>query len=148
MPRISSASARLGPNGEDKSAAVLSCVASTLRAVAQHDSDLALELFLKIDFQDDKLLATVHMYEIIRNGLLKHYKDFRPYVERMLRSDDPATCEAGGCLAAIAALEHSDAASLRDQATTGNRTYTNRSGAGSCRESCLRRVSCVVRSSA
>jgi len=105
---------------QDKSAAVLSCVASTLRAVAEHDSDLALQLFQKMDIPDDSLLATVHAYELIRSGLREHYEKSRPYIARMLRSDDAAVCESGGCLAAIAALEHVEAADLRDQATAGN----------------------------
>jgi hypothetical protein len=132
---------------KDKSA-VLSCVASTLRAVAQHDAEMSLELFQKIDISDNRLLATVHVYEFIRGGLGEHYKRLRPYIERMLRSDDAAVCEGGACLAAIAALGHPEAADLRDQATAGNenmRLGIARVAAGNlaspdCRQWCERQL--------
>jgi hypothetical protein len=101
---------------QDESAAVLSCVVSTLRAVAQHDAAMALELFQKIDIADDGLLATRHVYDFIREGLREHYEELRPYVTRMLRSENAVVSESVGCLAAIAVLELSEAADLADQA--------------------------------
>ena len=92
---------------QDKSAAVLSCVASTLRAVARHDTALALALFQKMNISDDRLLASLHMYEFILGALRDQYETMRPYVERMLQSNDADVCEGGACLAAIAGLENS-----------------------------------------
>lgn len=133
---------------KDKSAAVLSCVASTLRAVGQHEAEMSLELFQKIDITDDRLLATVHVYEFIRGGLREHYKKLRPYIARMLQSDDAGVCEGGACLVAIAALGHPEAADLRDQATAGNenmRLGIARVAAGNlaspeCRQWCERQL--------
>ena len=105
---------------QDKSAAVLSCVASTLRAVARHDTALALALFQKMNISDDRLLASLHMYEFILGALRDQYETMRPYVERMLQSNDADVCEGGACLAAIAGLENSAAADLRDRAIAGN----------------------------
>jgi hypothetical protein len=104
----------------DKSTAVLSCTASTLLAVADHDEEVALELFRVIDFADDRLLATPNVYEFIRRGLRVHCERLRPLIERMLRSEHAAVLEGGACLAAIAAFEHPEAADLRDQAVAGN----------------------------
>jgi hypothetical protein len=81
---------------------------------------MALGLLQKMDIPDDRLLATPHMYELIRGGLRDYYEGLRPFIERMLGSDDATVCEEGACLAAIAALEHPEAADLRSQAVAGN----------------------------
>ena len=105
---------------QDKSVCVMSCVASTLCAVAYHDVPLAFELFARVDIVDDRLLATRHVYDFILSGLRNRYEQLRPFIERMLRSSDMTVCEAGGRLAGIAALEHEDATELVEKATAGN----------------------------
>jgi hypothetical protein len=105
---------------QDKSTAVLSCVASTLRAVARHDTALALALFQKINISDERFLAPLHVYEFVLGALPNQYGPMRPYIERMLESNDADVCEGGACLAAIAALGNAAAADLRDRAAAGN----------------------------
>ena len=45
----------------DRSAAVLSCVAGTLRAVAYHDPALGMSLFRNMDLSEDRLLSMRHV---------------------------------------------------------------------------------------
>ena len=103
----------------DRSAAVLSCVAGTLQAVAYRDTALGLSLFLSMNLSEDSLLATHHVCEFIRGNLWNHFTELRPIVERMLRSSEPKVCEAGARLASIAALRHQSAADLVDEALCG-----------------------------
>lgn len=104
----------------DKSISVRSCVAATLLAVASHDMPLALELFMKLDAADDRLLATQYVERFIYCGLNRYFSQLRHYVERMLRSTDPKTSEAGARLASLAALYHPDAADLVNEAISGS----------------------------
>jgi hypothetical protein len=104
----------------DPSTCVRSCVAGTLRAVAYHDASLALALFQRMDTEDDRLLATVHVYDFIRSLLPDHFDDFRPTIERMLRSGDADAAQAGARLAGLAALYHDRAADLDREAATGS----------------------------
>ena len=104
----------------DKSISVRSCVASTLLAVARHDTPLALDLFKKLDAADDRLLATQYADRFIYHGLRQHFAQLRPYVERILRSREPKVSEAGARLASMAALYHEDAADLANEATSGS----------------------------
>ncbi len=106
---------------QDRSICVRSCVASALQAVACHNTQLSLELFLRMDIGDDLLLGTTSVERFIRNGLLDHFKKLRPYVERMLRSNEDSVCEAGARLASIAALHHESAGALEEEAMAGNR---------------------------
>ena len=104
----------------DPSAAVLSCVTGTLRAVAHHDPVLGMLLFHRMNLSEDRLLATHHVYEFIRGGLRDSFAELRPTVERMLRSPKPGVCKAGSRLAGIATLlEHESAADLADEALRG-----------------------------
>ncbi len=104
----------------DPSAAVLSCVAETIRAVAHHDPVLGMSLFHRMNLSEDRLLATHHVYEFIRGGLRDSFAELRPIVERMLRSPKPRVCKAGSRLASIATLlEHDSAADLADEALRG-----------------------------
>ena len=104
----------------DPSAAVLSCVAETIRAVAHHDPVLGMSLFHRMNLSEDRLLATHHVYEFIRGGLRDSFAELRPIVERMLRSPKPRVCKAGSRLASIATLlEHDRAADLADEALRG-----------------------------
>ena len=105
----------------DRSAAVRSCVAGTLRAVFFHDPALGMSLFRSMNLSEDRLLATPHVYHFMLHGLRDGFADLQPIVERMLRSSEPEVCEAGARLAGIAVLVgHESAAALVDEALHGS----------------------------
>ena len=104
----------------DRSAAVLSCVAGTLRAVACHDPALGMSLFRNMDLSEDRLLSTRHVRGFIHDHLHDGFAELRPIVERMLRSSEPEVRKAGARLACIAALIHEGAADLVDEALRGD----------------------------
>jgi hypothetical protein len=104
----------------DRSLGVRSCVASTLLAVALHDSPLALELFATLAVADDRLLATLYAERFIYYRLRENFFVLRPLVERMLRSFDSDVSRAGARLACLAALDHPTAADLADEAMHGD----------------------------
>ena len=104
----------------DRSAAVLSCVAGTLRAVACHDPMLGMSLFQSMNLSEDRLLATHHIYKFIRGSLHDNFAELRPIVERMLRSSEPEVRKAGARLASIAALIHERTTDLVDEALRGD----------------------------
>ena len=103
----------------DRSAAVLSCVAGTLRAVACHDPALGISLFRNMDLPEDRLLATLHVCGFIHSHLHDGFAELRSIVEHMLRSSEPEACEAGARFACIAYLIHERAAGLVDDALRG-----------------------------
>ena len=105
---------------QDRSAAVLSCVAGTLWAVACHDPALGMLLFRNMNLSEDRLLATHYVYKFIRDSLRDNFAELRPIIERMLRSSEPAICKAGARLASIAALIHEGAADIVDEALRGD----------------------------
>ena len=105
---------------QDRSAAVISCVAGTIHAVAVHDPQLAVSLFQSMNLPTDRLLATLSVREFIRLNLTDRFAAMHPFVERMLQSADPAVHKAGGRLASIAALQHESAAELADEALRGS----------------------------
>ncbi|MBI2094929.1 MAG: hypothetical protein HYT89_02040 [Candidatus Omnitrophica bacterium] len=104
----------------DENLSVRSCAASTLLAVARHNTPLALELFKKLAEADDRLLATPYVDRFIYYSLHKNFIQVRPYVERMLRSKEPKVSEVGARLAGVAALYHEDAADLVNKAMSGS----------------------------
>ena len=104
----------------DRSAAVLSCVAGTLRAVAYHDPAVGMLLFGNMNLSEDRLLSTRDVYGFIHGHLRDGFSELRPIVERMLRSPEPEVCQAGARLAGIAALTHEPAAGLVDEALRGD----------------------------
>ncbi len=104
----------------DPSAAVRSCVAGTLRAVAWHDPALGMSLFLKMDLSEDSLLATDHVYGFIRDAIRDNFAEVEPVLKRMLRSPEPDVRKAGGRLASLAALHGQNSASLVDEALRGD----------------------------
>ena len=103
----------------DPSAAVRSCVAGVLRAVAFHDPALGIQLFRGMNLSEERLLATVHVYGFVYDHLRKEFTVLRPIVERMLRSSDAEVCKAGAQLASLAAMVHERAADLGDEALRG-----------------------------
>ena len=104
----------------DRSAAVLSGVAGTLRAVAYRDPALSMLLFRNMDLSEDRLLATRYIDKFIQSSLRDNFAELRPIVERMLRSSEPEVREAGASLASIAALIHERATDLVDEALRGD----------------------------
>ena len=104
----------------DPSTAVLSCVAGTLRAVAYHDISLGMSLFQGMDLSEDRLLATRHVCKFIRDRLNDRLSEWRPIIERMLRSSEPDVREAGARLACLSALQHESAADLANEALRGD----------------------------
>ena len=104
----------------DPSAAVLSCVAGTLRAVAYRAPTLGLRLFLGMSLSEDRLLATYHIRGFIRDRLQDSFAELRPIVERMLRVSEPEVCEAGARLASLALLVDQSALDLVDEALRGS----------------------------
>lgn len=104
----------------DPSAAVLSWSAGVIGAVASHDPELGMSLFLSADLFDDRLLATTHVRQFFRWGLHDHFAELRPILERMLRSDEPEVCELGARLVSVAVLlGHEDAEDLAEEARSG-----------------------------
>ena len=83
---------------QDWSAAVLSCVAGTLRAVAYHDPALGIPLFQSMSLSEDRLLATLHVCSFIRDHLHDSFAELRPIIERMLWSSEPEVREGGGTI--------------------------------------------------
>ena len=104
----------------DPSAAVLSCVAGTLRAVAYHDPALGIRLFRSMDFSEEALLGTRDSYMFIRDRLRDSFSDLQPLLSRMLRSPEPKVCEAGARLVSIAFLSDQDAGDLVNEALYGS----------------------------
>ena len=104
---------------QDRSAAVLSCVAGTLRAVASHDPALGMSLFLSMNLSEYRLLATRHVSDFIRMSLHENFPKLRPIIEHMLHSSEPEVCEAGAHLAGIAVLGHESTADLVGEALQG-----------------------------
>ena len=110
----------LGRMVQDRSAAVISCVAGTLRAVAYHDPALGMSLFQNMNLSEDRLLATRHVYDFIKGGLRDNFVKLRSMVSRMLRSSAPEVRKAGARLASIAALICEDTEDLFDETLSGN----------------------------
>jgi hypothetical protein len=110
----------------DPSAAVRSCVAGVLRAVAYHDTTRALALFSRMHISDERLLGTAHVEEFIASLLRDHYDDLRATIARMLRSSESAVAQVGARLAGLAALYHDRAADLASKASEG--TVSQRCG--------------------
>ena len=104
----------------DRSTCVQSCVVGTLRAMAYHDDGSALALFGRMDAGDERLLATIDVYEFIRSLLYDHFDELRVTIERMLRSDTQDVAHAGARLAGIASLHHERAIDLDREAAAGH----------------------------
>lgn len=100
----------------DESPAVLSCVAGTLNAVAPIDAELAISLFNHVDLSEDRLLATRHVGDFLRDRLRNSFVEVRPIVERMLRSSVADVCEVGSRLAGLAVFASKEAKDLVDEA--------------------------------
>ncbi len=111
----------------DKSLAVRACASLALLVIINHDSEFALEHFLRLveprdnQTDDERLLATRDVERFINYGLYEYFERLRHVVERMLQSGHPETSKAGARLASIAVLLHHDnAEALVEEALHGN----------------------------
>lgn len=89
---------------EDRNLSVRACVASTLLAIAHHDTPLAVRLFQKLAETDERLLQTHHADKFIYHGLQEHFPALQPCIVKMLRSTVTKVSEAGSRLACLAFL--------------------------------------------
>jgi hypothetical protein len=104
----------------DPSLGVRSVVASTLFAVARHDTPLALRLMGTLLAADERLLGTAHVSDFIQSGLREHFERFAPTIERMLRSARDEVRKQGATLACLARLYHESADPLAKLAQSGD----------------------------
>ena len=104
----------------DRSPAVLSCVAGTLRAVAYRDAALGTSLFLDMNLSEERLLATRHVDHFLRNQLRNDFAKLQPIIVRMLRSSDSEVQKTGARLASFGVLQHgSSAVALVEESMRG-----------------------------
>lgn len=103
----------------DPSLAVRAVVASTLFAVARHDTLLALRLMDNLLQADERLLGTAYVRDFIRASLAEHFDHFAPTIERMLRSSWDEVKKQGGILACLARLYREAADPLAEAALSG-----------------------------
>lgn len=104
----------------DPSLAVRACVASTLLAVARHDTPLALRWSSILFDADDRLLATGYVQDLIHRGLREYFEHFAPVIQRMLRSVHEKVKEVGGSLACLARLYQAKADEISEAALAGD----------------------------
>lgn len=110
----------------DESLAVRSCVGSTLEAITYHDWDFALAQFARLteskgSLDDDRLLATPDVENFIHRALSDYFGRLQSVIERMLRSKDSVTSEAGARLANLAVFSnHKEAEALVEEALQGS----------------------------
>ena len=104
----------------ERAPSVASCVARTLRTVAYHNPALGLELFLRMDFSEERLLGTRHVYEFIRENLRQNFAELESLTRRMLRSPHPDVRKAGAELACLATFDDEGARGLAVEALQGD----------------------------
>ncbi len=104
----------------DPSLAVRACAPSTLVAVAVHNEPWAITLFKQLLETDDKLLNSHYVEDFLARGLRKHVEDFRPVIDRMLRSEMKEVRQSGGRLACLARLYHPELDELSEAAMSGD----------------------------
>ena len=104
----------------ERTPSVASCVARTLRTVAYHSPVLGLELFLRMDFSEERLLGTHHVCEFMRENLHQSFSGLKNMTLRQLRSPHPDLRRAGARLVCLAAFTHDDALELAAAARLGD----------------------------
>ena len=103
-----------------RSAAVGSCVAYTLRTVAYHKRELGVDLFLRMDFSEDRLLGSRHVYKFMRENVRHAFASMRNLIVRMVRCSHPDLGRAGAALACMAAFFNDEAEELVDECRQGD----------------------------
>ena len=99
---------------------VASCVAAALRIVASHDAERGLSLFQRMDFREERLLATHHVYEFMRENMWHGFDKLKDVIVRTLRSAHPDVRQSGARLACMAARHHAAAINLATEARQGD----------------------------
>lgn len=117
---LQSFGATIAQCANDPSVAVRSCVASTLLAVAVHNTPMAICLFTQLLQTDELILATRDVEDFLAKGLRLHITEFSPIIERMIGSKEEKVHQAGGRLACLARLYHSSLDNLSEAALTGD----------------------------
>ena len=100
---------------KDRSAAVLSCVAGVVEAVAVSDPRAAMALFLRMNIPTERLLATPYVSRFMKYSLADGFDKLRPVIEKMIRSGENEVGEQGSILAGLAVLHGHDAEGLVDK---------------------------------
>ena len=95
---------------EDRTLAVRACAASAVQSVLRHDPEAGLKLFMVLTDAHDLLLAENPVERLTGSLVVSHYEQARGVVRRMLESELPRVKQAGGRLAAFAALYNPSAA--------------------------------------
>ena len=118
VPRLE---AVLGELVRVRSASVASCVAYALRTVAYHDVALGIDLFLRMDFRELRLLGTRHVREFMHENLHHEFHRMKGLIVRMAGCPYPDVSRAGAGLGCMAALFNDDAEELAEESQHGNR---------------------------
>ena len=118
VPRLE---AVLGELVRVRSASVASCVAYALRTVAYHDVALGIDLFLRMDFSEERLLGTRHVREFMHENLHHEFHRMKGLIVRMAGCPYPDVSRAGAGLGCMAALFNDDAEELAEESQHGNR---------------------------
>ena len=117
VPRLE---AVLGELVRVRSASVASCVAYALRTAAYHDVALGIDLFLRMDFSEERLLEAHHIREFMRENLHHEVHRMKGLIVRMVRCPYPDVSRAGASLGCMAAFFHEDAQKLAQECPRGN----------------------------
>ena len=104
----------------DPSLAVRACAASTLIAVTNLDFEKALQWGDVLLSADERLLATTYVQKFIIRGLPDYFKRFESVIHKMLCAEHEKVRTAGGTIACLARLYHTEADYLSEKALKGD----------------------------
>ena len=105
----------------DPSDAVLSCVAEVLIGVLVHDRDLAVELFLQLCDDDERLLATPHVETFLQYATQTHFGQLESLISQMIESNNHSVATAGARWACCASLSVEEAVPLARRCAAGSK---------------------------
>ena len=103
-----------------RSTAVGSCVAYMLRAISYHDLPRGVSLFFQMDFSEERLLGTHHVYEFMCENIRHEYDRMEGLIVRMLRCAHPDVIRLGARLACMAAFFDDNARKLAEEIERGH----------------------------
>ena len=104
----------------DPSEATRACVAEALLGVLRHNRDLAVQLFLELCDDNERLLATRFFEDFLRYAIPTHFTELDPVLHRMLKSRDDAVATAGARWSCYASLTVEEALPLASQCPSGS----------------------------
>ena len=107
----------------DSSDAVRGFVAKALISVLDQNSDLAIELFIKLCDTDDRLLATRYVKRFLEAAIRTHFTHLEPVFRRMLDSHDETVATSGARLACFASLIVPEAQRLASGCMAGTKPH-------------------------